>query len=200
MEHDVFGRIDWLKRALGDLPPLIVFIHAQIAPSLVSEQREKISGSGERTIAPLRVDPLDDADELYAKAVDLSMDHAERAGTWRELPDSIDRQQRIVTSGQITVRGLASSDARTISAAAWDVAKYLHDHAFSLASNREYSEPVDALVADVRRARRKYPTAPDHGAWHRCPICARYAVRPDYTYSGGLLRLRCWHCGATKGI
>ena len=199
MTHDAFGRIDWLKRALGDVPPLIVHMREQTVPSMQAAGEPRVSGSKERTIAPLNLTPLDDADELWSVVCSLAVDYAERSGSWRELPDALDRQWRIATSAEITVRGFATSNPDRIYSDVVAVIRYLREHAFTIAIERAYTDPVDKLVEHIEGTRRRYSDAPAFAPHkHRCPRCLFNAVVPTYSASGEIKSLRCERCGSER--
>lgn len=200
--QDSFGRVDWLTKSLGDLPPLILHIREQSLPSIHASTEPRVSGSKERTLAPLHIDPLDDADALWGKVCSLAIDYADRSGNWRELPDLIDRQWRIPTSAEFAVIGFASSDPDRIYSDVTEMTRYLIAHAFTLAVNSEYTVPVDDLVAAIKRARARYPGAqePRKSHRHRCPKCLKHAVVPVYSDTGVILALSCEQCGARRSF
>lgn len=198
MTQDTFDRIDWLRRKLGELPLLILHIRDQALPSMQGSYEPRVSGSKEKTTAPLRLDPLDDADELWAQVCALAVDYAGRTRT--KEPEELKRQW-VIEGSVKRVHGFASSDSRRIYLDVVSITRYLIDHAFTLATNREYVVPVDELTEQIARARRKYPEAPEYStARHRCPKCAEFGVEPSYSDRGELLELRCGHCGAKKVI
>lgn len=195
---DAFGRIDWLKAALGDVANLILHMRAQAVPSMQARAEPRVSGSKERTTAPLSVDPLDEADDLWGRVCSLAIDYADRSGSWQSLPDVIDRQWLVAASAEFTVAGFATQDPDRIYADIVAVTRYLRDHAYSLALNTEYTVPVDDLVAEIRSAHARYPEAPDRRHRHRCPKCGKHGVVAVYSESGEIRALSCELCGAKR--
>lgn len=198
MNDDAFGRIDWFKRALGDVPPLIMHMRVQAFPSMQAAGEPRVSGSKEQTIAPLNIVPLDDADELWAIVCALAVDHAERTGV---VPPRVLARQWIEEGSVRRVRGFASSNWNQVYGDVAAVVQHLTAHAWTLSINQEYSVPVDELVKHISGARRRYAGAPSfsgHSARHRCPKCLQYGVVPEYSDSGEIQQLRCERCGATR--
>lgn len=189
-------RPDWLTRHLGQVPPLILHIREQALPSMQASSEPRVSGSVEQTTAPMHIEPLDDADELWAMVCALAVDFSERSKV--EMPDEID-QQRLVVGSAIRVTGFASSDPERIYSHAVTITRYLIAHAWTLAINPEYRIPVDELVEAIAAARRRYPNAPTFGSHrHRCPRCLLHGVVPSYSKSGEIEELRCERCGARR--
>jgi hypothetical protein len=58
-----------LTAALKAIPDLMANMRAQIVPGGAQVYGERVSGSGDGTPVPLRIDPLDASDSLYAKLV-----------------------------------------------------------------------------------------------------------------------------------
>ena len=196
---DSFGRADWLRRHLVMIPGLILHIRAQAIPSMSADSEPRVSGSKEKTLAPLQVAPIDDADDLWARTCSLAAYYAERSGEWREMPDCIDRQWTIQTSAELEVIGFASTDADRIYMDAVEVTRYLNERAGLLAMNHEYHDPVVQLVGEVAKARARYPESAAHvGAKLKCPKCLRHGVEPEYTDDGELAALACRICGSRK--
>ncbi|EYT55801.1 hypothetical protein H490_0103975 [Leucobacter sp. UCD-THU] len=195
------GRPDWLTRHLGQVPMLLLHIREHALPSLQANAEPRVSGSKEQTTAPLNIDPIDHADELWGEVCALAIDYADRSGDWKGLPDALDRQWRIATSAQFSVVGFSSSDPDRIYADVVDVTRYLIERAWTLAINQQYQIPVDELVASIQSARRRYPDAPSFAPHrHRCPKCLLHGVVPDYSESGEILALRCERCGARRNF
>ncbi len=198
---DAFGRIDWFKAALGDVANLILHMRAQAVPSMQARSEPRVSGSKERTTAPLSVDPLDEADDLWGRVCSLAIDYADRSGSWRSLPDVIDRQWLVPASAEFTVAGFSSQDPDRVYSDVLVVVRYLREHAFTLAVNAEYQIPVDELVAEIHRARARYPEAPQHRSHrHQCPKCRRHGVVPVYSRTGELEALQCERCSSRRSF
>lgn len=199
MSFTTFDRADWLRRALGDVAPLIMHMREQVVPSLQGSTEPRVSGSKEQTTVPLNLAPIDEADALWGMVCALVVDFVGRQGAWREMPGAIDRQWLIATSAEFAVVGFGSSDPERIYADVVEVTRYLVQRAFTLAVSREYEAPVDELVAHINAVRARYPgaAAPRHHR-HRCPRCLRHGVVPTYSASGELEGLQCERCGATK--
>lgn len=194
MMQDTFGQIDWFRRKLGEVPLLLLHIRAQALPSMQGAAEPRVSGTKERTTAPLRIDPIDDADELWAVVCALAVMYAERTQT---APPAVLRRQWIVQGSVRRVHGFASQDQERIYLDAVTVTRFLLDHAFTLVTDREYSVPLDELVDWMDSMRRRYPDAPKfQGARHRCPKCGQSAVAPVYSERGELLELRCGYIDA----
>lgn len=196
MTYDTFSRVDWLKAALGEVPLLILHIRAQARPSMQASGEQRVSGSKAQTIAPLNIDPLDEADELWAMVCALAVDFAERRGV---LPPVILKRQWIIQGSVRRVQGFASSDPERIYSDMITLTKFLVQHAFTLAVSAEYSVPVDELVSEIRKAKARHAGAPDvRQHRHRCPKCLWHAVVARYSSSGELTALECEHCRAAR--
>ncbi|MFA5898109.1 MAG: hypothetical protein WC829_03235 [Hyphomicrobium sp.] len=196
MTGDIFGRSDWLIQHLTQVPMLIIHIREQALPSMQASTEGRVSGSKEQTTAPMRIEPLDDADELWAMVCSLAEYLAERANMQapRELAT-----QWLVEGSVRRVTGLATTNPDRIYTEVWTITQWLRDRAWTLAINPEYQTSVDELVEAITSARRRYPEAPTfQGARHRCPLCGLYAVEPVYGKRGGLEGLACVHCGARR--
>ncbi|WP_017791892.1 hypothetical protein [Leucobacter salsicius] len=202
MSFDTFDRIDWLKRALGDVPTLILAIREEVVPSLQPSSEPRVSGSTEKTIAPLNVEPIDAADALWGMVCALAIDYAQRSQNWRELPDAIDRQWLIPGSAEFAVVGFKSIDEDRIYSDVVEVTRYLIEHAFPLAINKEYSVPVDELVAAIvaasARQERGPAAVPQRQHRHKCPRCLKHGVVPVYSATGEIQSLKCERCGAER--
>ncbi|UOQ58571.1 hypothetical protein MUN78_07035 [Leucobacter allii] len=198
MTHDAFGRIDWFTSALNDVPHLILHMRAQAVPSMQASSEPRVSGSKERAIAPLNIDPLDEADDVWGRVCSLAVDFAERSGKWRGLPDELDRQWLVATSSQFSVVGFSTTDPDRIYSDVIAVTRYLREHAYTLTLGAEYSVPVDELVASIQGARARYPGAAFRPHRHRCPRCLRNGVVPIYSQTGQIQQLRCERCGASR--
>lgn len=64
--HSCFYR---LTNALTMIPDLMANMRAQITPGAVAVLSERVQGGGDGSPAPLRIDPLDASDSLFAKLV-----------------------------------------------------------------------------------------------------------------------------------
>lgn len=58
-----------LKHALDLIPDLMANMRAQITPGAVAAMGERVQGGSDGSPAPLRIDPLDASDSLFAKLV-----------------------------------------------------------------------------------------------------------------------------------
>lgn len=189
MMQDTFGQIDWLRRKLGEAPLLLLHVRAQALPSMQGSGEPRVSGSKERRTAPLRIEPIDDADELWAMLCALAVMYAERTQT---TPPAELKRQWIVEGSVRRVHGFATHDRERIYIDAVTITRFLLDHAFTLVTDHEYSVPVDELIEKMGSIRRRYPDAPKfNGARHRCPKCGQSTVEPVYSERGDLLELRC---------
>lgn len=197
---DIFNRSDWLIRHLNLVPDLILHMRDQAMPSLQASSGPAVQSSGEKARPPMRLEPVDDADELWAVLCSLAGYFAERTG--QAPPPELARQRSALDWWGIrTVQGVRSVEPHEVYGDALVLVRFLRDRAWSLAVSPEYSVPVDELVDAIVEARRKYPNAPaPMTAKHRCPVCGQHGVEPRYSEKGDLLGLLCWACGASKDL
>lgn len=202
MSFTTFDRADWLRRALGDVPTLLLTMRELAVPTLQANTEPRVSGSTEKTTAPLNIDAVDEADALWGMVCALAIDYAQRAGDWRQMPDAIDRQWLVPGSAEFAVVGFSSIDPDRIYADVVEVTRYLGERSFTLAVNREYSVPVDELVAAIDAGRARHPGAQQvlqtRQHRHRCPKCLKHGVVPMYSNTGEILALQCEYCGASR--
>ncbi len=196
---DIFNRSDWLIRHLNLVPDLILHMRDQAMPSLQASSGPAVQSSGEKARPPMRLEPVDDSDELWAMLCSLA-EYFLSKNPHTPAPEELKRQ-RTVTDwwGIRQVQGVRSVDAVQVYGDAIAVVRFLREHAWRLSIEPEYSDPVEELVDAVVKLRGKYPTAPaPMTARHRCPVCGQYGVEPEYSASGALKRLLCWACGASN--
>ena len=198
--QDVFGRSDWFIRHVNQLPDLLLHIRAQALPSPKVSTEPNMPSSREQTKAPMRLEPIDDADVLWREACELASYFAERAHV--DAPRVLGNQRVVVDGwGIVTVQGVGAVDARQVYGDALQLCAFLREHAWALTVSPEYNEPVDVVVGTIIAMRRRYPDAPRPArARLRCPVCGQYGVEPDYSEAGELQGLTCGHCGASNEL
>ncbi len=192
-------RAEWIRMHLSRVPDLILHVRLQRLPSLpASGTKPKISGSSDRARPPMQLDPIDDADKLWAAvclvALELEQHTQERAPIEFAL-------QRVTTreGGRRFVQGFSTSDPYFIELQAVRVVGWLKASAVTLALSDIYKGAVDHLVKTVGELRGKYPEAPRPPVHRmRCPKCGQRAVVKVYNSTGEIKGLHCEACGAHR--
>lgn len=190
-------RADWIRLQVGQVPHLIEHIRSQRVPSMQANRGPRISGGGDRARAPIQLDPLDDADELWAAVCAIADELAERTSS--RAPVSRSSVWVRAAGGVRQVYGFGTTDSDEIYRAVFVLCAWLRSHALTLALGDPYREPVDLLAAQVRSMRGKYPDAPEPFRLRmRCPKCGEHAVTKTYDLMGELESLVCEACGARR--
>lgn len=201
MTTDALARLARLEDALEQVPTIVLHLREQAMPSMQGGQDGKISGSKEVASPPLRVEPIDEADELWAVLWELIDELLEKGSecfcTLRSLQTVRARQSRAVHAGVEVVRGYASSNSARIQVDSAEVSAWLHARASRLAFGSAFTASVDQLCDRVDRLRAQVGSFSTYRfqayrTWP-CPRCGRYEVLPTFG-PDGLVADECDYC------
>lgn len=180
--QSALDRPDWLIENLAKVPAIIGHLRREVVPGLQPRAEGRVSGSKDVAAAPLNIDPLDEADELWAMVCSLVEEFAERSG---ETAPALLRRQWIDRVGSVArVRGFATSDEQRIYDDALKVSQWLIRHAWSLALGPNYVDPVDELVERIESLFGRIP----HEVGYRfkayrpwpCATCYERTMMPEW--------------------
>jgi hypothetical protein len=166
-------------RALNDAPPLVAHIRSLVTPSLSRPSDGMPRSASKEPPAPLRLEPIDDVDAVFAQLVDWvtywagALDRPQpastRAGRVNEAgetqglrgnttPENAEALTRILVNQLVT----------------WEPEIYRHPAA------RDYYEDVTNIA---RRASNRYPQAPRAQrpvSPRKCSVCDEHAVGAEW--------------------
>ncbi|PRB01778.1 hypothetical protein [Microbacterium sp. MYb64] len=185
----------WVHRYeahLDQVPPLVEFLRGHRVPLKAAAMSERVTGGGGEAPVPFRLDPVDDADDLWCALVEYAGEVAERLE--HALP---------VTGSDIwaTFRGiqgipahLGSTGARN---ASFTIITWLIDRAPRILP-LELTDSEDHLFALIRKLSARYLVPPiDRPARRRvCTVCGEQTVVVAWLL-GGTGEAECTTCGAT---
>ncbi|GAB2567400.1 hypothetical protein [Leucobacter ruminantium] len=152
----------------------------------------RVTGGSEKTRLPYRVDPADDADELYAILIIFGREVAEKIGgaSPRALRERMWR-------GRDEPQGLpvcTPSEAFTL---AGEVVRWLEACTHQIAHDPTLHDAPDHLIDLIRDMRRRYPRAEPQFRAYRprpCPTCGERTIYPTYEISAQEPTMRCDSC------
>lgn len=184
----------WIERYeqhLDQLPILVEHLRDRANPTKAGSLNERVSGGGGEASTPLRLDPVDDCDDLWAALVEYLGEAAEK------LQDPAPATARSWTAGG-SVRGIpAWMSADDAYRAAYELIAWLIDrapriHALELTDSEEH------LFALIRKLMSRYVVPPIERPSRRrmCSVCGEYAVVVDWVI-GDVGEAKCRVCGAT---
>lgn len=173
----------------------------QLAENTVAAQDTRtgrITGTSEKARLPLRVDPADDADNLWAVLVITSQHIAEHVGGASPRP-----LRARMWQGSTEPQGLPVCTPQDAFAMAAEVVRWLEACTPTIERAGELHDAVDHLNTTIRKARARYPRSEPTFKAYRPRICTCQSAigsteRTIYiTRINGGLGARCEACGQT---
>jgi hypothetical protein len=166
-------------RALNDAPPLVAHIRSLVVPSMSRPSDGMPRAASKEPPAPLRLEPTDDADAVFAQLVDWV---TYWAGALDRPQPPTTRAGRVNEAGETQgLRGnMTSGSAAALTRIlvnqlfAWEPDIHRHPAA------RDYYEDVTTIV---RRASNRYPQAPRGQrpvSPRKCAVCDEHAVGAEW--------------------
>ncbi|MBL5975356.1 MAG: hypothetical protein D3X82_16810 [Candidatus Leucobacter sulfamidivorax] len=199
MTESALARLDRLEDALEQVATIVDHLREQALPSAQAGQEGRISGSKDVASPPLRIDPLDEADELWSVMWEL-VDELLAKGTecfctLREIQTI--RAQQSLHAGVDVVRGYGTADGVEIYQLTLTLAQWLISRASTIAFGSAFTESVDDLCDRVDRLRGQVGSfSPGRFTafctWP-CPRCSRFSVLPMFG-ADGLETFTCDYC------
>lgn len=188
---------DWLKWHL-DMAPFQVMHMRELAESTIAAQDTSavvVQGGGDKARLPYRVDPADDADNLYANLIILGRHVAEVVGG--ASPRSLRAR---MWSGRDEPQGLPVCSVAEAFSTTAEITQWLVAIRETLEREPEVHDQIDHVVDLIRKYRSRYPRAEPKFKSYRprpCPIpaCGEYTIEPVYD-AEGLAGYRCDTCEA----
>lgn len=155
----------------------------------------KITGTKEVDRLPFRVDPADDADQLWAELVIFGREVAERIGGASPRPLRAGNW-----AGRDEPQGLPVCTPSEAFSLAAEVIQWMEASAHQIVHDETLGDSPDHLAATVRRMRARYPRSEPKFKAYRprpCPIpaCGERMIEPVYD-AEGLAGYRCDNCEA----
>ncbi|MGW9021278.1 hypothetical protein ACWGOE_07340 [Leucobacter chromiiresistens] len=194
---DVIDRPSWLTAHLQQIPEVVQGLRSMVVPSMEQRTEGRVSGSSEKSSPPLRVEPLDELDELYAVMWELVDELCEKTAPCfhflRDVQSLRHRHPLVDRPAPNTVRGYRSARESVISHDTYRVTSWLIAEARTLALSHHFTDAVNELVARIERLHamavasvfRAYRSRP-------CSLCGHRAVYPEWREDGG--GLAAWVC------
>jgi hypothetical protein len=182
-------------RALNDAPHLVAHIRSLIVPSVSRPSDGMPRAASKEPPAPLRLEPTDDVDAVFAQLVDWvtywagALDRPQpptaRAGRINEAGETQGLRGNITPeSAEALTRILVNQ------LSAWEPDIHRHPAA------RDYYEDVTTIV---RRASNRYPQAPRGQrpvSPRRCAVCDEHAVGAEWASEDARdVIVSCTNCG-----
>lgn len=190
------------------VPGIVEELRGQIVPSM--QQRGEglpVTTSDSSSVAPLRVVPLDEADELWAVLWEMTDMVLERCGleaiggvqVQAELQAMRARQNRAVHAGVLVVRGYGSSERGWVAVYTYELVRWLIDRAWLLSLN--FPVPVDELIERIRRLQQLtgYRVARAYRQ-RACEACKRRTVRVVWNEATGGADWWCDTCESMRPV
>ncbi|MFA5606635.1 MAG: hypothetical protein WDA07_05550 [Leucobacter sp.] len=151
----------------------------------------KVRGGKDSAPLPYRVDPADDADELYAVLLIFGQDVAEKIGgaSPRALRERIWR-------GQTEPQGLPVCTPHEAFSLATEIILWLKACTHQIAHDPDLHDAPDHLIDLIRRMRARYPRSEPKFKAYRprpCPTCGERTILPIWG-SVGLEAMQCDTC------
>lgn len=195
--HDLADATErrWVQRFeahLDQVPVLIEFLRGHRVPLQAGSLNERVTGGGGEAPVPFRVDPVDDADDLWAALIEYTGEIASRLE--QALP---------VTGSDVwaTFRGTQGIPAHLGPAgarrASFTIVAWLIDHAPRI-HPLELTDSEDHLFTLIRKLSARYVVPSVDRPAHRrvCTVCGEQAVVVAWLL-GGTGEAECTTCGAT---
>jgi hypothetical protein len=182
------------RNDLHQVPQLLAHIRGQVVPSLESARGPRVSGTREAPI-PLRPDPVDDADDLYASVVNWIVSFARQTGT-RPPATVIAFLKASTDAARLPSWARDQASAYTL---ADDLVRWYEAHELQIVTAlppltvKAWCEDIGAIVGSFRS---RYPQAdrkPRQARPRECPTCGEHAVVAVF-YAAGV-EVSCAHCG-----
>lgn len=182
------------RHMLHQAPQLLAHIRSQVVPSMESARSPRVSGTKDAPI-PLRADPVNDADDLYAQVVNWVVSFARQTGT--RPPAAATAFLKV----QADAERLPSwaRDGASAYTLMEDLVRWYEQHELTIVTAlppltvRAWCDDIGTIIGAYRS---RYPQAdrPQRRAAPReCPVCGEQAVRAEY-YAAGV-QVECGHCG-----
>ncbi|MBS0231766.1 MAG: hypothetical protein JSS52_11495 [Proteobacteria bacterium] len=195
--HDLADAAErrWVQRFeahLDQVPVLIEFLRGHRVPLQAGSLNERVTGGGGEAPVPFRLDPVDDADDLWAALIEYTTEVGERLHM--PLPHSGNEIWRANTIVQGIPAHLGANGARR---AVFPIVAWLIDHAPRI-HPLELTDSEDHLFTLIRNLSARYVVPPIDRPAHRrvCTVCGEQAVRVAWLL-GGTGEAECGTCGAT---
>ena len=157
-----------------------------------------VDGSSDKARLPYRVEPADDADELYTALVLFGREVAEKVGGAAPRP-----LRERMWHGRDEPQGLpvcTPSEAYTLTS---EIAVWLHSILHELewrTAAGDFGDSPDYLAALIRQMRARYPRAePKYRAYRPrpCPTCGERTLHPTFGPTAEHITLTCDNCRDT---
>lgn len=168
----------------------------QTTVAAVDTSSVRVSGSSDQASLPLRVDPADDADLLYASLVIFARVVAQQIGG--SSPRAL--RERMWT-GKTEPQGLPLCTPSEAFSLTTEITQWLEVCARQIAHDPELNDEPEALLTLIRKMRSRYPRAEPKFKAYRprpCPLCQQSTILPIYLIHG-LLGFQCDTCEAKWG-
>lgn len=192
--QDLFRRQDFLTADLSRIPGLVQALLEDLLPSSGMRTRPRISGSADRQSAPIRIDLLDEVDELWAVLWELVDELAEQHG---EQPPVVRRKQNFANAAGVRiVRGYRTTDRAEIAAHTETVIRWLLGRTRDLSFDHRYKDAVEELQQRLSRLF-SIVGLKRWTVYHKipCELCDHRAVLPEWRHdSEDPKRWVCEHC------
>lgn len=152
----------------------------------------RVNGGKDPARLPYRVDPADDADELYSVLILFGREVAEKIGgaSPRALRERMWR-------GRTEPQGLpvcTPDEAFTFSG---EIVRWLEACTHQIAHDETLHDAPDHLIDLIRKMRGRYPRAQPKFKTYRprpCPTCGERALHATYEHSANEPTMRCDEC------
>ncbi|PPF56072.1 hypothetical protein C5B94_03895 [Clavibacter michiganensis] len=183
------------ESALRAAPDVIRHIRDQVAPSLVRAGDGMPRAASKEPPAPARLDPIDDADAVYAQLIDWLVNWCDTYGI---RPPAVTGSVRVAEDGVVQgFRGrMDPADAAELVRRVGSNLLVLTDRIVRHPQARVYFDDVAAIV---HRASAKYPQAPrpERAVIPRaCRTCGEHAVGASWRSQDLLdVQVECESCG-----
>lgn len=177
---------------LDQVPVLVEFLRGHRVPLKAGAMDERVTGGGGDAPVPFRLDPVDDADDLYAALVEYAGEVAERLET--ALPITGSDVWGTYQGSQGVPAHLGPAGARRVT---FQMVEWLTHRAVRIRA-LELADSEDHLFTLIRKLGARYMVPPiDRPARRRvCTVCGEQAVVVAWLL-GGTGEAECRTCGAT---
>lgn len=185
---------DWLKWHLEQAPFQVMHMR-ELAESTIAAQDTSaviVQGGGEKARLPYRVDPADDADNLYANLVVLGRHVAEVVGGASPRP-----LRARMWSGRDEPQGLPVCTASEAFSTTTEIVQWLVAIRETLEREPDVHDQIDHVVDLIRKYRARYPQAEPRFRAYRprpCPTCGERMLHPTFEISAKEPTMRCDGC------
>ncbi|QJU54363.1 hypothetical protein SCB71_14550 [Herbiconiux sp. KACC 21604] len=188
-----FGRA---RNDLHQAPQLLAHIRAQVVPSMGSARGPRVSGTREAPI-PLRPDPVDDADDLYAQVVNWIVSFARHTSA-RPPATAIAFLKASTDAARLPSWARDQASAFTLMD---DLVRWYEHHGLTIVTAlppltvKAWCDDIAQIIGSFRSRYPQAPRKPRQGAKRECPTCGEREVSPKF-YAAGT-EVSCDHCGET---